>query len=98
MPSDIPLFEDAALSGWVEILNGQRLEQVTSWRYEGGILSCSGEGRGYLVTQQKFKNYVLQVEWKSKEIAASASWRVGKRIPYRRAALPRSTNFIRSCR
>lgn len=66
MPSDIPLFEDAALSGWVEILNGQRLEQVTSWRYEGGILSCSGEGRGYLVTQQKFKNYVLQVEWKSK--------------------------------
>jgi hypothetical protein len=65
MPSDIPLFEDAALSGWVEILNGVRQESPQSWSYDAGILTCSGEGRGYLITQRKFKNYELVLEWKS---------------------------------
>ena len=66
LPSDIPLFEDEALSGWVEIFNGQRQEIPKAWSYSDGVLHCTGEGSGYLVTHKKFKNYLLRVEWQSK--------------------------------
>ena len=66
MPTDIPLFEDAALSGWTEYLNGMQNEHPKAWRYHDGVLHCNGEGSGYLVTQQKFRNYELSVEWKGK--------------------------------
>ena len=63
--SMIQLFNGQDLSGWDIYENGKLVgEKQTSWKAANGQLQCLGVNSGEIRTQQRFKNYVLTLDFK----------------------------------
>ena len=58
------LFDGRSLEGWTYHLDdpGARMEDV--WYVRRGVLVCEGKPIGYLRTEGKYTNYVLELEWR----------------------------------
>lgn len=54
-----PLFSDAALSGWVRTNTPPE-----TWRFEDGVLYCTGKPIGELRTERMYQNFILELEWR----------------------------------
>jgi hypothetical protein len=54
-----PLFNGKDLSGWTPI-DGP----ATSWRVDDGMLICSGQGSGWLSTNDEYANFELELEYR----------------------------------
>jgi hypothetical protein len=61
----ISLFNGKDLTGWKAVLQDEKAKAEEVWTVKGGILSCKGEPRGYIRTEQDdFENYVLKLQWR----------------------------------
>lgn len=82
------LFDHASLSGWtVGYSDYAKSRSPHRWKVRLGRIVCSGEDQDYLITDEVFRNYVLEVDWRF-----SAS---GPRTPNRSGVVIHSsgTNF-----
>ena len=43
---------------------------ANSWSVKDGVITCTGNPIGYLRTKKKYKNYILQVDWRFKKEGA----------------------------
>ena len=61
---EVRLFNGKNFSGWTYHLrdSDKKLEEV--WSIDDGVLTCKGDPRGYLRTEQDYTNYVLKLEWR----------------------------------
>lgn len=55
----VPLLNGTDLTGWVEVNTAP-----TTWRFEDGMLICSGNPIGELRTERMYQNFILEVEWR----------------------------------
>ncbi len=61
----VPLFNGTNLHGWTYHLAKPNVKPSDVWSIKDGVLHCTGEPAGYLITQQNdFENYVLTVQWR----------------------------------
>lgn len=57
------LFNGRDLSGWNAFLNdGAAMDEV--WRVEDGVLICKGTPAGYIMTSERYADFVLSLEWR----------------------------------
>lgn len=54
-----PMFTDAALSGWVRTNTPE-----PTWRFEDGVLYCTGKPIGEIRTTKMYQNFIMEVEWR----------------------------------
>jgi hypothetical protein len=52
------LFNGKDFTGWVNVNTAK-----DTWRYENGMLLCSGRPTGVLRSERQYENFVLHVEW-----------------------------------
>jgi hypothetical protein len=56
--------------GWKLLFNGNDLSGWTvasspeAWRVEDGTIYCTGKGRGFLYSNEQYKNFVLRLDFK----------------------------------
>src|SRR5690606_12148684 len=61
----VKLFNGKNLDGWTYHLAVENVAMEDVWSVKDGILHCTGQPAGYLVTKKNdFSNYVLNVEWR----------------------------------
>lgn len=59
------LFNGKDLSGWVKVINKEKgCCPDKTWSVTNGVISCTGQPFGYLMTQQSYANYKLHVEYR----------------------------------
>ncbi|MDA3924319.1 MAG: DUF1080 domain-containing protein [Kiritimatiellae bacterium] len=59
------LFNGKDLSGWIKVINKEEgCCPDKTWSVKNGIISCTGQPFGYLMTQQSYANYKLHVEYR----------------------------------
>jgi 3-keto-disaccharide hydrolase len=58
VPSWRDLFNGKDLAGWVNVNTAP-----DTWKWENGMLVCSGHPIGVLRTDRQYENFVLHVEW-----------------------------------
>lgn len=58
LPGYRDLFNGKDLAGWVNINTAE-----DTWKYENGMLVCSGHPTGVLRSVRQYENFVLHVEW-----------------------------------
>lgn len=63
-PQSIKLFNGTDLSGWTYFLGDSEKQLEDVWSVQDGVLHCTGNPAGYLITQREFDNYVLTLEWR----------------------------------
>ncbi len=60
--ADVPeyrdLFNGKDLSGWVNVNTA-----ADTWKWENGMLVCSGHPIGVMRTNRQYENFILHVEW-----------------------------------
>ncbi|QDT46361.1 FK506-binding protein [Symmachiella dynata] len=71
--SFVPLYNGKDLSGW-EVLDGN----IEAWKADGELLSCVGEGGGWLRTEEMYSDYVLKLEFR---VPPNGNSGVGLRFP-----------------
>ena len=54
-----PLFNGKDLSGWRHVNTAP-----DTWQVRDGMIVCSGQPRGFLRTERKYENYILELEWR----------------------------------
>lgn len=54
-----PMFTDAELSGWVRTNTPEE-----TWRFDSGVLYCTGKPIGELRTEKMYQNFVMELEWR----------------------------------
>jgi len=54
-----PLFNGRDLSGWVLVNTPPQ-----TWRFEDGLLVCSGRPIGEIRTEKMYQNFVMELEWR----------------------------------
>ncbi|QEF96218.1 hypothetical protein Mal15_02450 [Stieleria maiorica] len=54
-----PMFTDADLSGWVRTNTPPE-----TWRFEEGVLYCTGKPIGEIRTEKMYQNFVMELEWR----------------------------------
>ncbi len=54
-----PMFTDAELSGWVRTNTPPE-----TWRFEDGVLYCTGKPIGELRTARMYQNFIMELEWR----------------------------------
>ncbi|MCA9135889.1 MAG: DUF1080 domain-containing protein [Planctomycetales bacterium] len=54
-----PMFVDAQLSGWVRTNTPE-----STWRFEDGVLYCTGKPIGEIRTEKMYQNFVMELEWR----------------------------------
>jgi hypothetical protein len=54
-----PLFAGDSLEGWALV----REQPQTAWTVQGGVVTCSGEERGWLRTARTYADFVLRLEF-----------------------------------
>jgi putative membrane-bound dehydrogenase-like protein len=59
----VKLFNGVDLSGWDHYL-ASSVARESVWSVREGVLRCEGEPFGYLQTQTKFTDFVLELEWR----------------------------------
>ena len=63
-PKEVTLFDGKDLSGWTYHLRDPNAKMEDTWSVADGVLRCTGRPAGYLMTEKKYTNYVLKVEWR----------------------------------
>ena len=62
LAADVPayhnMFNGKDLSGWVNVNTA-----ADTWKWENGMLVCSGKPTGVMRTEKEYENFVLHVEW-----------------------------------
>jgi hypothetical protein len=58
VPSYHDMFNGKDLSGWVNVNT-----DPDTWKWENGMLVCSGKPIGVMRTEKMYENFVLHVEW-----------------------------------
>ena len=57
------LFNGRNLDGWDAFLNGSETKDQV-WSVKDGILTCKGTPAGYIYTQKKYQDFVLELDWR----------------------------------
>jgi hypothetical protein len=61
----VALFNGKNLYGWTYHLAKPNVKPSDVWSIKDGVLRCTGEPTGYLITKQgDFANYVLTIQWR----------------------------------
>ena len=60
----IALFNGQDLSGWTHHLSQPNVDPAEVWSVTDGVLRCEGQPIGYLRTEEGFKNFLLELEWR----------------------------------
>jgi hypothetical protein len=61
----VALFNGKDLHGWTYRLAKPEVRGSDVWSIKDGVLHCTGEPAGYLITKQNdFENYILTVQWR----------------------------------
>jgi hypothetical protein len=62
----IKLFNGKDLSGWRIFLNPDAKDANPNavFRVEDGVIKCSGNPTGYIITDKEYQNYVLRLQWR----------------------------------
>jgi hypothetical protein len=59
------LFNGKTLSGWVKVINKEEgCCPDKTWSVKNGVISCTGQPFGYLMTQQSYADYKLHAEYR----------------------------------
>ncbi|MDE0959608.1 MAG: DUF1080 domain-containing protein [Planctomycetota bacterium] len=59
----VQMFNGYDMAGWSAHLNNDaKMEDV--WSVAGGVLSCKGNPAGYIYTDQKYQNFVVELDWR----------------------------------
>ena len=68
-----PLFDGESLAGWRQVVRKtSSVDRDRIWSVRDGTIACRGWGPGYIVTEESFENYELELEWRwSKRDAAA---------------------------
>ena len=60
--ADVPVYRDLFngkdLTGWVNVNTA-----ADTWKWEDGMLVCSGHPIGVMRTEKQYENFLLHVEW-----------------------------------
>jgi hypothetical protein len=73
------LFNGKDFSGWVNLNTA-----ADTWKYENGMLLCSGHPTGVLRSERQYENFVLHVEWMHTEPGGNSGmflWTTSKAAP-----------------
>lgn len=54
-----PMFTDTDMSGWVRTNTPRE-----TWRFEDGVLYCTGKPIGEIRTERMYQNFVMELEWR----------------------------------
>ncbi len=57
------LFNGKNLDGW-KIFTSNKLDTSMTWRVADGKIICTGEPRGYIMTEKEYDNFHLTLEWR----------------------------------
>ncbi len=61
----VKLFNGKNLDGWTYFLRDPNSKMEDVWSVsDEGVLICKGQPVGYIRTQEKYTNYVLELEWR----------------------------------
>ena len=55
----VPMFDGESLSGWVNVNTAP-----STWRFEDGLLICSGKPIGEIRTERMYQNFIMEIEWR----------------------------------
>ena len=59
----VQMFNGYDMAGWsAHLKNEAKMEDV--WSVADGVLSCKGNPAGYIYTDRKYQNFVLEVDWR----------------------------------
>lgn len=73
------LFNGKDFSGWVNLNTAPE-----TWKYENGMILCSGRPTGVLRSERQYENFVLHVEWMHTEPGGNSGmflWTTSKTAP-----------------
>jgi hypothetical protein len=73
------LFNGKDFSGWVNLNTA-----TDTWKFENGMLVCSGHPTGVLRSERQYENFVLHVEWMHTEPGGNSGmflWTTSKAAP-----------------
>src|SRR5689334_4474827 len=63
-----PLFNGKDLTGWTTYVrpakDGSTPDAKGTWQVKEGVLVCTGQPMGYVLTDKEYTNYVLKVKWR----------------------------------
>ena len=59
----VSLFNAKDLDGW-KIFTSDKTDQSLTWRVADGKIICTGEPRGYIMTESEYDNFHLTLEWR----------------------------------
>ncbi len=59
----VPLFNGENLDGW-EQFTSNKLDTALTWRVAGGVIRCTGEPAGYIMTEDEYEDFHLTFEWR----------------------------------
>jgi hypothetical protein len=59
----IELFNGRDLTGWTPVTDPGK-DLTGTWTVRDGVIACSGKPRGYLRTNETYKNYRLRLQWR----------------------------------
>lgn len=60
----VELFNGRDFSGWTIVNDLTRGDGIGTWAVRDGVIVCLGKPRGFLKTNQSFKNYRLRLQWR----------------------------------
>ena len=64
-PKEIMLFNGKTLDGWKHRFPARASGKMEdTWNVADGVLACTGRPVGYLMTEKKYTNYVMRLEWR----------------------------------
>jgi hypothetical protein len=75
MPSEVNLLDGCCTKGWtafVPELADQGKDPLDVWELKDGVLICSGTPAGYIRTDERYTNYVLQLDWRFSPVTKQA--------------------------
>jgi len=62
VPQWVSLFNGTDLNEWVDVNTSE-----ATWKAENGLLICTGKPTGVLRSKKKYKNFIMNIEWKHLE-------------------------------
>lgn len=67
MAGEKQLFNGKDLTGWTAIVpeaKGKGIAPESVWEVRDGVLVCKGNPAGYIRTNEKYKNFVIKLQWR----------------------------------
>lgn len=58
------LFNGQDLKGWTTYVAEDEIAPQEAWSVVDGVIRASGKGKGYLLTDRAYADYVLRLEWR----------------------------------